>query len=151
MEFVSYYTRPDDQSLVGALDVFDDGLTKQEFREECDINHIMARYAQFGTLPVSNEQAPMYGDFTDVATLMDAHAVVQQASDLFAALPAKVRDRFANDPVRMVEFLNDPANRDEALKLGMLQEPVVAEPVAVVQKAGDVIKKKKVEKSPKVE
>lgn len=98
-------------------------LTQQHFAEECDINEILRRSAISGQLPV-NSKAPMYGDFTQVPTsLAESFALIKQANDLFMSLPWQVRERFMNDPERMVAFLGDARNRDEAVKLGLVKAP----------------------------
>jgi len=45
------------------------------------------------------------------------------AQRAFEALPAKIRDRFANSPERFLAFLADPDNLDEAVKLGLVNKP----------------------------
>lgn len=100
-------------------------LTQQHFAEECDINEILRRSALSGVLPV-NDKVPMYGDFTVVPkSLSEAFAMIKQANDLFASLPWQTRERFQNNPEKMITFLNDPSNRDEAIKLGLVKPPVV--------------------------
>lgn len=104
-------------------------LTQQHFASECDINEILRRSAISGQLP-TNERVPMYGDFTTVPkSLLEAMAMVKQANDLFATLPWQARERFSNNAEKMIEFLNDPANRDEAIKLGLVKAPVAPESV----------------------
>lgn len=102
-------------------------LTQQHLAEECDINEILRRSAISGQLPV-NSKVPMYGDFTTVPkSLSEAFSMIAQANALFMALDWQVRERFKNDPQRMIEFLNDPKNHDEAIKLGLVIKPVVAD------------------------
>lgn len=105
-------------------------LTQQHFSEECDINEILRRSAISGQLPV-NDKVPMYGDFTVVPkSLLESFALIKQANDLFMSMSWQVRERFANDPQRMIEFLNDPKNRDEAVKLGLVKPLPKADVVA---------------------
>lgn len=98
-------------------------MTKQAFAEECDINSIMRRYETTGTVDHINRREPAYGDFTDVKSYHEAANVVIAAEAAFADLPAKVRDRFGNDPAKLMEFLQDPANQDEAIALGLAKGP----------------------------
>ena len=75
-----------------------------------------------GSVP-ENPNEMTYGDFTDV---VDYETVLQRvitAQESFDSLPAKVRDRFKNDPANLIEFLNDESNRDEAIKLGLINPP----------------------------
>lgn len=96
-------------------------LTKQEMRDECDINVIVARFGLTGRMPQS-VRLPSYGDFTGVLDFRSALEAVRSAESSFMELPAKVRERFANDPQRFLEFCQDPANTDEARRLGLLAD-----------------------------
>ena len=55
--------------------------------------------------------------------------IIIQAQDQFASLPANIRDRFANSPEKYLAFLADSANKEEAVKLGLVNAPVVVEDV----------------------
>jgi len=96
-------------------------LTKQSFRDECDINTILKRFNVTGQLPVGSVQ-PQYGDFSGVTDYQSALNAVMAAQDSFLALPAKLRARFDNDPALFVEFASDEANKDEMKALGLLRE-----------------------------
>lgn len=93
--------------------------TRQEFKEESDINTIMARYMRTGELPHVNTQAPQYFDASgvDFQTHMEA---VASAKSLFAQLPSNVRARFANDPGLFIDFCGEDGNRTELAKMGLL-------------------------------
>jgi len=93
--------------------------TSQEFAEECDINTIMARYQKTGLIDFVNQHQPQYGDATGLEYLEMQNQIVA-AKNMFADLPAKIRDRFANDPAKFLDFFNDPENREEAAKMGLL-------------------------------
>ncbi|QKI28939.1 VP3 [Kummerowia striata gokushovirus] len=99
-------------------------LTKQSFRDECDINNIMRRYEATGTIDHINRRQPQYGDFSDVSSYQEAIDIVTRAEELFSELPARVRDRFNNDPNNLLEFMADPNNKDEAMELGLIAKPV---------------------------
>lgn len=94
--------------------------TKQEFKDECDINILLKRYEHFGEMPPINHVAPQYLDVTghDYQTHM---AVVAGAQSLFNELPSHVRNRFRNDPAEFLDFCHDPANHNEMLKMGLLR------------------------------
>lgn len=106
-------------------------LAKQHFAEEVDINTIVRRFGLSGELP-QGVRAPIYGDFTGLP--LDFHTaanLIAQANEAFDAMPAEVRARFDNEPGRFVDFVNDPANRPEAEKLGLVMpKEVPAAPVA---------------------
>ena len=108
--------------------------TQQQFKSECDINTILERFNVTGQLPVSSVQ-PSYGDFSGVFDYQSAANAVIAANQSFAALPAKIRNRFNNDPAALLAFVEDDANAEEAYALGILKrpEPRVESPTEPVQ------------------
>lgn len=120
--------------------------TDASFTDDADVNKVVGKFLQNRDHSIFYRENGFYQDFTDMPTdLASAVERIQLAEDAFGALPSNVRERFANDPVRMVDFLQDPANRDEAVKLGMLNPP---EPGPVdPQPAGDKAKPRQTPKS----
>lgn len=106
--------------------------TKQQFVEECDINTIMRRYQSTGILPGMERAAgARYIDCTG-ADYQEAMLLVASAKTAFAEMPAQIRDRFGNDPRRLMEFLEDDRNLEEARELGLARpEAKAATPLAV--------------------
>lgn len=102
-------------------EVADDGLTKQEFKEQSDINNIVANFMKTGEISHVSNAAPHYGDFTYVTEnhYHEALTTITAAQARFADLPAKIRDRFGNDPVQLIRFMNDKKNLKEAQELGL--------------------------------
>jgi len=96
------------------------GRTKQSFKDECDINNIMARYLKTGVLDYTNKREGSYGDATslDFQSSMD---LVARAKSSFSQLPAKLRARFNNNPGELLAFTEDADNYDEAVKLGLVK------------------------------
>lgn len=104
-----------------------EGRTKQQFKDECDINRIMKRYQQTGVIDHVNRAQPRFGDLETV-DFQTAMNLVIDAEQRFLALPAEVRDRFGNDPARLLAFVGDEKNRAEAVKLGLLDPPAAPVP-----------------------
>lgn len=103
-------------------------LAQQHFKDDCDVNVIVSRFIKTGQLPQVTAQA-MYGDFLDAPnSYQDALNAVIQAQDGFDELPAKLRERFANDPYELLKFVSDEKNRDEAISLGLIPSPAPSEP-----------------------
>jgi len=99
-------------------------LTKQYFADECDINTLMARYMETGILDGRDPAAARYVDCTSLQALdyQGAMNFILEAQDLFGSLPAPLRARFDNDPGLMLQFVDDPANLQEAISLGLLPD-----------------------------
>lgn len=104
-----------------------ESVVQQQFKDECDINTIVERFGISGELP-SNIRMPVSGDFTKVGDFQSAMNMVRQAREAFDELPGQVRQRFFDDPQRLIEFLEDPDNRGEAVKLGLVNPPPVPQP-----------------------
>jgi len=96
--------------------------TQQQFREEADINTIVRRFGVTQMLPTTFKP-PMTGDFTEVTDFHTAMNAVRSAEESFMQLPAHMRVRFGHDPQKMIDFLGNPENREEAIKLGMMNKP----------------------------
>lgn len=118
----------------GDVDSFKAGLdcsesptkAQQHFRDECDINVLVARFARTGVpdaLP-----APSMAQFDEVFDFQSAMQTIIDANASFASLPSKVRARFQNDPGQFLNFIHDTENRDEAVRLGLVPKPVVFSP-----------------------
>lgn len=101
----------------GEVDV---GRTQQQFRDECDINEIVRRFGLTGELP-ENLRLPQSGDFTHVTDFKSALDAVRAAEAGFMELPGDLRARFENDPARLIAFLDDDRNLEEARKLGLVR------------------------------
>ena len=98
----------------------DPSMAQQQFKDECDINTILQKFNVTGQLPVSPLQ-PQFGDFSGVTDYQTALNAVLDAQESFDALPARVRERFANDPAAFVDFCLDEANRGEMRALGLIE------------------------------
>lgn len=100
----------------------DPGHTQQHFAEEVDINTIVRRFGLTGELPETNNM-PISGDFTGITSFEEAMLQVRKANEAFMEFPAEIRAEFNNDPGRMIAFLEDPSNKDKAMKMGLLNKP----------------------------
>jgi len=101
----------------------DASLAQQHFKDECDINNILRQFNITGLLPEA-PLSPRYGDFTGIGDYHTALNQVIAAEDEFMSLPAQIRARFENDPSQLIEFLNNPENRNEAIDLGLVNKSV---------------------------
>lgn len=118
----------DAASKASALRGFSKGVTQQQFKDDADINRIVARFVKTGLAPV-NSRPPLPGDYLAITDFHTAMQAVRQGEEAFAALPANIRLRFHNDPGRFVDWVLDENNKAEAESLGLSVPKKQAEPV----------------------
>lgn len=81
-------------------------LTKQYFKDECDINNIIKKFTQTGQITNLNNKQPIYGEApeTDFKSALDT---VKNLHREFAELSTEQRDLFEDDPEKYGLFLED--------------------------------------------
>lgn len=100
-------------------------MTKQEFKDQCDINKIIKEFSITGQITHISAKAAQ-GAFIDLPADLDYQNslnTIISAENAFMALPAKIRDRFGNDPAEFLTFVADPANANELIELGIRERP----------------------------
>ncbi len=118
------------------------GRTKQSFADECNINNIVKKYMRTGMIDHVNQNP---GTFVDLSSIGDYHLFqtkLAQAKEAFMVLSPELRERFMNDPAKLVAFLKKESNRPEAISLGLIPKSkddvpkkVFAKPIPSVVKA----------------
>ena len=103
--------------------------TQQHFANEVNIMEIMKR-AKKGIMPIPSDKQGFYGDISTMEDYFNCQQTVLQANEQFMELDPEIRDRFENDPGLLLQFLENPKNVDEAIKLGLM---VLREPVEVTK------------------
>lgn len=100
--------------------------TKQSFRQEADINHIISKARKTGFLidPMTPQRKAIFGNFADMPDFLQSQERVAKARSAFDTLPAEVRAKFLNDPALLIEFVSDPQNKEQAIALGLFPKPV---------------------------
>jgi len=145
-EFYIRYRLPGDRiqdELMGEACVTyneEESLTQQQFREDCDLNVLAVRFGLTGApLPPAPIDPSAYGDFTNVPDLRTALDLVNDATNRFMELPSGLRTRFHNRPGELWEFVNNPENADEAVRLGLLRrvEPLQTETPVTPPETGE--------------
>lgn len=93
-------------------------LTKQSFKEQCDINNIINQVARTGVLQHANNAEADYVDAPegDFQYMMNREA---DAKSQYELLPEHIRELFPT-PISLAEFLSDDDNRPEAEELGLI-------------------------------
>lgn len=102
-------------------------LTRQEFADDANINTIMAQYEKSGVISHINTTPPAYLDVSDVPNLANAIQLIRDSETAFMTLPAKTRLEFDNDPVKFIDWAQNPDNIDKLREYG-LAEPLPIDP-----------------------
>lgn len=100
--------------------------TIQSEKDKLDLEYIKSIYNKTGVMNNVNPDNLRYGDFTANCDYHTAVLRVQEAEEDFMSLPAELRVRFSNDPGKLIDFVRNPNNAAEAVKLGLLKAPAVA-------------------------
>ncbi len=90
--------------------VWGESRTKQAFREETDINRILAIGNKTGAISHLAKYEGTYGDFEQF-DFLTAQLQIRKGDEIFEALPAELRREFSQSPRLFFEFVNDPANK----------------------------------------
>ena len=128
VKIYSRYNRP----LVSGLTCLKPSMTSQEFKEECNINVLLKKYAvqaKLLGLPLS-EVIPQptsdnFGDFTDVDDFQTAMNRVAEVNNMFSNLPADIRDQCNNKPENFLRMLHDDKRYKEFVDRGILDREQV--------------------------
>lgn len=104
------------------LGPFEESRTKQSFKDDTNINNIMARFRSTGLVDYVNKFSPQYGDVTGI-DFFSSMQTVAKGREMFDELPANIRNRFNNNPELFLDFVDDPQNEAEMVRLGLLVKP----------------------------
>ena len=102
---------------------FPASMAKQSMADECDINILMLRYQKTGMLNHIIRYKGQYADVSNQEDFQSALQTLQDANQMFDSLPAKVREKFKNDPGQFLAFVENPENREAMAELGLLDRP----------------------------
>lgn len=118
-----------DGSSVKVLVGGGESMVRQSFKDECDINKILARYATSGQLPLGRNDAK-YGDVSEVKDYKEALDFVQHAREQLGQLPDSAREAFQKDPGAFFLGLEGATSRDDLVALGLLEAIAAVVPAA---------------------
>lgn len=92
--------------------------TQQSFKDETNINNIMAKYQKTGLLDHINEHGASYGDQPSADDYHEAMNRVASTKSMFEELPSSTREQFDNDPSKFLEYVSDEEKREALLNTG---------------------------------
>lgn len=101
--------------------------TQQQFKNDVNVNNIMKKYHRTREITHLNSRQGKYADISTAQDYFDSMNVISNATSAFNQLPSDIRKRFHNDPGALLEFIHNPENYDEAVKLGIFtpKEPTL--------------------------
>ena len=129
-KFRTAYQKRDRQSF----NTVGETMTDQSQKDSTDINKILSTYDKTGVLTSVARFEPLYDDVSDVADYHTALNRVRDTQYVFDTLPSDIRQKFANDPAKFIEFMSNPENRQEAIDLGLIVPDGVDESTPIVTK-----------------
>jgi len=98
-------------------------MTQKQFGDETDINKIMKKYHATGMITHLAKNPGRYMDLSEMKDYAQSLQTVIDSEAAFMTLPSETRFKFQNNPQELINFLADPKNRDEAIKLKLLNPP----------------------------
>ncbi|AZL82822.1 internal scaffolding protein [Apis mellifera associated microvirus 33] len=101
-------------------------LAEQHSAHLTDLNYLIAKHKpdELAAYLAAREQSrpEIIGhDFTREPELMDAKTIVYHMKKHFEALPSEIKDQFKSH-VEFLKFIDNPANQDKMIKLGLLKQ-----------------------------
>lgn len=105
-----------------------DSMTEQSHKDSVNINKLFAKYQNTGVMGNQRDVEQLkFGDFSEAFDFQKAQNKLLKASvdyekfaERFDDLPSTTRKRFENNPKKLLDFLADERNMDEARKLGLV-------------------------------
>jgi len=116
-----------DVSDENTVDTGTETYVQQQFQEEVDINTIVRRFGITGALPFGPGSA-MYGDFTGITDFESAMELVKSTQERFMALPAELREKFGNNPGKLVKFAQESSEEEFLNTFAARTEPAKPAP-----------------------
>lgn len=110
-------------------------LTEQSHKTKADVNEIIRRYQNTGLIDHVSQFEAMFGDLGEL-DFRDALDRLNSVSAKFMEFPADFRAKFKNDPGIMLDWFDNPANKDEALRRGWARSSWTFEKDAVKPDSG---------------
>lgn len=102
-------------------------MVRQAFKDETDINKLLARYASTGTLPLRTK-VPVFADVAIGMDLKEAMDHVAELKSRFKDLPPEAQDLYRQDPRAFMAAVGEAKGVDDFVALGLVKKPKVEEP-----------------------
>jgi phage internal scaffolding protein len=121
---------------------------QKHLKDECDLEKMVERYKRTGQIRVMGEAK--FGEWSQLSSYHDAHNAIIATQEAFAKVPSKIRQKFDNDPQKLIDFIEDPKNLKECVELGLVDKSVLkSEKSTPTKKAEEPKKSEKASESKK--
>lgn len=105
-----------------SIDTGSESNVKQQFKDDSDVNLIVANYGKMGVFSNINPLTPQYGDFSTALDLQQAIELTRLAEERFMALPSTVRGAADNNPVRFLQMMETEQGQAILQRAGMVTQ-----------------------------
>jgi len=96
-------------------------MTVQADARNLDINKMVQKIRNGQAVPMYGGQL-FYGDVSNFKGLADAYEKISEVEELFGQFDPKLRELFDNDPVKFVDFMDNPDNLKKAEEIGLVNK-----------------------------
>jgi hypothetical protein len=96
-----------------------ESMTQQHFKEESEINNIIKKHDKNGIIESVARGNARYGDFSLVQDYKSSLDTIRDANDNFMEIPSEIRKKFNNNAGEFFNFVQDPNNQPELIKMGL--------------------------------
>lgn len=105
-------------------------LTEQHTGHLTDLNYLVSKYkpdelAAYIAAKSAHRQEIVGHDFSQEPSLQDANNEVYRIKKAFEQIPEEIRSQFRNH-VEFLKFIDNPANQEKMIKLGLLDKQEIA-------------------------
>lgn len=109
-------------------------MTQQHYKDECDLNQILARHrgsgelsaiqlrqllAQSAAVTPTSPRLPEFADYSNLPDFSDIKRSFIKASRAFSEVPVAVRMQFGNNPEIFYQTLTDPKQHQKLRDAGL--------------------------------
>lgn len=103
---------------------YKDGMTKQSFKDDTDVNRLLQKMQKTNSLRHVDEfPESVYREFDGEMDLLTADARMKKANRIFERLPSEVRREFDNNPLRFVTYAASLPPGELVRKIPQIAEP----------------------------
>lgn len=96
----------------------EENMTEEQHKSDVEIHAIMRKYKETGVVNHVNKYQGSYMDMISAPDFTEAQRQIAEAKSMFESVPSHIRDDFGNDPARFLDFMQNPANRDQIAEYG---------------------------------